>query len=76
MLEWYYDEQGAISDMPGIGNPLFTVSEALDGNGFIAVERFPGGLVVAQPVPNLDSGVAWCNEAAQQILQFKSTASG
>lgn len=68
MLDWHYDEQGAIANMVGIENPMFTVSRALSGKGFVAVESFPVGLRIIQPVDTLDDGVAWCEAAAQQCL--------
>lgn len=70
MLDWHYDEQGAIANMDGIENPMFKVSPALDGNGFMAVERFPSGLRVLQPVKTLNDGVAWC-EVAAELLQAR-----
>jgi len=67
MLDWHYDEQGAISNMDGINNPMFTVSPAFD-DGFIAVERFPSGLCILQTAKTLIDGVAWCEIAAQYCL--------
>jgi ribosomal protein L40E len=67
MLDWYYDADGAIANMDGIDNPMFTVGALLDGSGYVAVERFPSGLLVLQPVESIAAGVAWCEVAAQQI---------
>lgn len=66
MLDWNYDELGASVVMPGLDEPMFTVSRALNGKGYIAVEYFPGGLKVLQPVASLEGGVQWCEIAAQQ----------
>lgn len=69
MLTWSYDDEGASADMPGLDNPTFFVNRALVGSGYVAMEFFPGGLRVLQPVSSLFDGIAWCEAAAQQCVE-------
>lgn len=67
MLKWHIDEDGAIANMDGIDSPMFTVSPAFIGDGFVVVQSFPGGLTVKNNAASLKQGIEWCEKAASLL---------